>query len=129
MLAALLLTACESRLVLDRVVEQQQKTLQRTDLFQAATANDEVVVTVGSFGVIIVSSDAGQNWHRQKLESLPSLIDITHCPDGSLVALAMEGQVWVSQDNGGSWTERGLETAEENTAFDDTSVVQFDLDM
>jgi len=111
-LAALTLTACESRLVLDHVVEQQQKALQRTDLFQASTANDEVIVTVGSYGVIVVSNDDGQSWQRQKLEPQPSLIDVTHCPDGSLVALAMEGQVWLSQDNGGSWTEHDMGTVE-----------------
>jgi len=111
-LAALTLTACESRLVLEHVVEQQQKALQRTDVFQASTANDEVLVTVGSYGVIVVSKDGGQSWQRQKLEQQPSLIDITHCPDGSLVALAMEGQVWLSQDNGGSWTEHDIGTAE-----------------
>jgi photosystem II stability/assembly factor-like uncharacterized protein len=111
-LAALTMTACESRLVLDHVVEQQQKALQRTDLFQASTANDEVIVTVGNYGVIVVSNDGGQSWQRQKLESQPSLIDITHCPDGSLVALAMEGQVWLSQDNGGSWTEHDMDTVE-----------------
>ena len=112
MLAALTLTACESRLVLEHVVDQQHKALQRTDVFQAVTANDEVLVTVGSYGVIVVSDDGGQSWQRQKLESKPSLIDVTHCPDGSLVTLAMEGQVWVSQDNGSSWAERDMATAE-----------------
>lgn len=111
-LATLTLTACESRLVLDRVVEQQKKTLQRTDLFQASTANDEVIVTVGNYGVIVVSNDGGQSWQRHKLEPQPSLIDVTHCPDGSLLALAMEGQVWLSQDNGDSWTEHDMGTVE-----------------
>ncbi len=111
-LAALTLTACESRLVLDHVVEQQHKALQRTDLFQAATANDEVLVTVGNFGVIVVSDDNGQSWQRQKLAPQPTLIDITRCPDGDFVALAVEGQVWVSQDNGSHWIERNLSTPE-----------------
>jgi len=111
-LVALTLTACESRLVLNHVVEQQQKALQRTDLFQASTANNEVIVTVGNYGVIVVSNDGGQSWQRQKLESQPTLIDVTHCPDGSLVALALEGQVWLSQDNGGSWIGRDIGTAE-----------------
>lgn len=111
-LVALTLTACESRLVLDHVVEQRQKALQRTDLFQAVTSNDEVIVTVGSYGVIVVSDDDGQSWQRQKLEPQPSLIDVTHCPDGSLIALAMEGQVWVSQDNGSSWAEHDMATVE-----------------
>jgi photosystem II stability/assembly factor-like uncharacterized protein len=112
LLMVLALTACESRLVLNHVVEQQQKALQRTDLFQASTANDEVIVTVGNYGVIVISNDGGQNWKRQKLAPQPSLIDATHCPDGSLVALAMEGQVWVSQDNGSSWIERDMGTTE-----------------
>ena len=111
-LAVLTLMACESPLVLNHVVEQQQKALQRTDLLQASAANDEVIVTVGNYGVIVVSNDGGQSWKRHKLESQPSLIDVTHCPDGSLVALAMEGQVWLSQDNGGSWIERDTGTAE-----------------
>lgn len=111
-LVALMLTACESRLVLDRVVEQQQQAIQRTDLFQASAANDEVIVTVGNYGVIVVSNDGGQSWVRQKLEPQPSLIDVTRCPDGSLVALAVEGQVWVSQDDGSSWVEHDMPTAE-----------------
>ncbi len=111
-LLILTLTACESRLVLDRVEEQRLQPLQRTDLFQASTANDEVIVTVGNFGVIVVSSDGGQSWKRQILEPQPTLIDVTHCPDGSLVVLAMEGQTWLSKDNGASWTEFDIGTAE-----------------
>lgn len=111
-LVAFTLAACESQLVLKHVVEQQKKALQRSDLFQAATINDKVIVTVGNFGVIVVSNDGGQSWQRHKLEPQPTLIDITHCPDGSLVALAMEGQVWLSRDNGDSWTERDLGTTE-----------------
>ncbi|MBE9548800.1 MAG: hypothetical protein IMF09_05275 [Proteobacteria bacterium] len=111
-LTAVLLSACESPLVLERVVEQRQQSLQRTDLFQAATANDNVLVTVGGYGVIVVSTDGGNNWVRQQLDSQPTLIDATTCPDGTLAALAIEGQVWVSDDNGNNWISHSLESIE-----------------
>jgi photosystem II stability/assembly factor-like uncharacterized protein len=106
------LAACEAKLVLEHVDEQRQQPLQPTDLFQAATSNGAVLVGVGAYGVIVVSDDAGESWRRQKLESQPTLIDVTHCPDDSLAAVATEGQVWVSQDNGGSWTQHETGTAE-----------------
>lgn len=111
-LAMLLLSACESPLVLERVVEQQQQPLQRTDLFQAATANDKVLVTVGGYGVIVASTDGGNSWVRQQLENQPTLIDATTCPDGTLAALAIEGQVWVSTDDGNSWISHSLDSIE-----------------
>jgi len=111
-LAMLLLSACESPLVLERVVEQQKQSLQRTDLFQAATANDNVLVTVGGYGVIVASTDGGKSWVRQQLENQPTLIDATACPDGTLAALAIEGQVWVSSDDGNSWISHSLDSIE-----------------
>ena len=111
-LAFLLLQACEAPLKLDSVVSEKAKALHRTDRLQATSTNGKVIAVVGSFGVVLVSSDAGKNWTRQQLKGQPTLIDISACPDNSLVTLSVEGDVWVSDDNGKSWQSHKIETAE-----------------
>lgn len=111
-LAFLLLQSCEAPLKMDSVVSEKAKALHRTDRLQATSTNGKVITVVGSFGVVLVSSDGGKNWTRQQLKGQPTLIDIAACPDNLLVTLSVEGDVWVSEDNGKSWQSHKIDTKE-----------------
>lgn len=64
----------ESSLNLDSVVVEKKIFIHRSDLFQNITSNDDVVVTVGSFRTILVSTVQGSSWSCQNLKSLDTLI-------------------------------------------------------
>lgn len=103
---------CEAPLNLNGVVQEKNKPALRFDQFQAARENGDATVIVGSYGVVLVSKDQGQNWQRKELDGKPSLIDLVVCPDQSFVALDYKGNVWLSQDNGDNWNVRKIDTTE-----------------
>jgi len=103
-----ILTSCEAPLNLTAVELQANKSFQRSDRLQDITQNDSVQVIIGSFGVVLVSKNQGENWSRVQLNSQPTLIDIAVCPNNDLVALAVEGAIWRSTDNGANWEEKSL---------------------
>ncbi len=109
---ALVLTACEAPLVLDRVDAELQQTVRRSDRFQAAVNNGKVLAAVGSNGIILTSDDNGQSWSRHQIEERYSFIDITACADGSIAVLAIEGHLAISRDDGESWTLTAIESEE-----------------
>ena len=53
---ALLLQGCEAPLVLDGVKAQAGQPTQRSDLLQAVASNDQVIVAVGTRGVVLTSA-------------------------------------------------------------------------
>jgi len=107
----MLMMGCEAPLQLDDVLIEQQKATHRSDRLQKITTNGDVNVVVGSFGVILTSMKEG-DWQRQKIASQPSFIDVTNCPDKSFVALTLEGAIWISSNNGHTWTEKSLQSEE-----------------
>ncbi len=107
-----LLTGCEAPLVLDGVRSELNNPIRRSDRFQAAVSNENVLVVVGSYGVILTSADNGQTWSRRLIDGQPSFIDATTCPDGSIAVLAVERRIWTSKDNGESWDGKDLESEE-----------------
>lgn len=112
-LAALVaLSGCEAPLNLERVAQEQSKPVLRFDQFQSITNTGRVVVAVGSAGVVLKSNDGGATWQRQQLVGGPSLIDITHCPDRTLVALDIRRKLWLSRDDGDNWEAHPITTAE-----------------
>ncbi|MBE9535264.1 MAG: hypothetical protein IMF03_09690, partial [Proteobacteria bacterium] len=97
----LILSGCEARLNLDGVEEESHKSVRRTDQFQDLTTNGTVIIAVGSAGLILTSPKVSGpeeplQWTRTELEGQPNFIDIDSCPDGSMVALAVERQIWIS---------------------------------
>ena len=110
--AALLASGCESPLILDEVEKALQSPIRRTDNFQAISAFQQNIVTVGSSGVILSSQDDGATWQRQQIPSWPSFLDITSCAGGLFAALAFEGEVWLSEDGGLTWDLSKLPTEE-----------------
>ncbi len=100
------------------VDEERTKASHRSDRFQDITANNQSIVIVGSFGVILNSFDGGDSWNRQQLKSQPTLIDVVTCPDESFAALGLEGVVLTSSDNGESWESNSLSTTETPQAIE-----------
>lgn len=112
-----LLAACEAPLKLAGVEQRLHESVHRSDQFQAAGSNKDVIVVVGNQGLVLTSPDNGNTWQRQKLPTWPSLIDVTSCSNGLLAALATEGQVWVSADNGEHWAANTIESEEATQAI------------
>jgi len=115
---ALILSGCEAKLDLEGVEQSLSKSVRRTDQLQAVTDNGTVVTAVGSDGLILThpkATDFGvsQQWVRIELTGQPNFIDITSCPDNSMVALAVERQIWISTNNGQNWVKSDLPTQEE----------------
>lgn len=107
-----LLAACEAKLRLDGVEATRAQSVRRTDQFQSVVAAGERIVVVANHGVVVVSDDAGGNWRRHELAGWPSLIDIARCPDGQLVALAYEREIWVAPADASQWTRRAIASEE-----------------
>lgn len=113
-----IIISCEAPLNLEGVEQQAKNAFQRSDRLQDIVANESVQVVVGSFGIILLSKDNGQNWSRQQLASQPTLIDLVACPNNDLVAISVEGSIWRSTDNGVSWIEKSLGSEEIPQATD-----------
>jgi len=106
------LYACEAPLVLDRVQLESNKSLHRTDVFQAATENGHAIVVAGAFGTVLVSDNQGKQWQRIQLPGKPNLISVDTCQDQTFVALAIEGEIWLSKDNGQNWAPKKIDSEE-----------------
>jgi photosystem II stability/assembly factor-like uncharacterized protein len=105
-------TACEAPLNLEGVQAQSRQPILRFDHYQAASTNDNSVVVVGSAGVVLRSSDNGENWSRHILPDYPPLIDITSCADGSYAILDYSHHVWLSNDNAETWYKKAIDSTE-----------------
>ena len=112
------MTGCEAPLMLDRVDIESSKYTHRTDSYQASAINNKVAVIVGSNGVILTSTDQGDSWSRAQLTQKPNIIDVANCQDGSFIALTIEGDVWLSEDDAKSWKQRKIESEEVPQAMD-----------
>ncbi len=115
---SLILNGCEAQLHLDGVEAELHKSVRRTDQFLALATNGTVVTAVGSAGLILssplgASSEDALQWTRTELAGQPNFIDIDSCPDNSLVALAVERQIWISTNDGQDWTKSDLPTQED----------------
>ena len=101
LVAAPLVAACEAGYSLDAVRAEAAKPVQRFDRLQALVGDGHggggELLAVGSYGVVLRSSDGGASWERQVLPGGPPLIDIARCADGSTAALAFDGALWVQE--------------------------------
>lgn len=107
------MAGCEAPLDLGAVERSRQSTIRRSDVLQAASASGSSIVVVGSGGLILRSADDGQSWQRTVLDGWPYLIDVHVCSGGMFAALAYEGDVWVSRDQGATWARKPLGTEEQ----------------
>ena len=107
-----LLAGCEAKLRLQDVEAAKHEPIRRSDQFQAAVASDPLLVVVGLHGIVVTSADHGATWTRHELAGWPSLIGLTRCPNGSLVALAYEGELWTAPATAETWVRQKIETKE-----------------
>ena len=111
-LLPLVLTGCEAPLNLENVDKETAQPVRRTDQLQAIASNDQVMVVVGSNGLVLTTATGELQWQRHQLAGQPNLIDVESCPDQSFIALSFEKQLWRSNDNGQQWLPIDLGTQE-----------------
>ncbi len=112
MAVAISMVGCEAPLNLEGVEQEQSKPVRRTDQLKGIAISQDVVTVVGSDGLVLTSATDKLNWQRQELPGNPNLIDIKTCPDNALIALSMEHQLWISDDQGQHWRSRDIPTPE-----------------
>ncbi|NMF97958.1 YCF48-related protein [Aromatoleum toluolicum] len=104
------LLGCSASANLADVVATQGASVLRSDQFQSAVANSNVLVAVGANGVVVSSADAGKSWTRQVVDAGASLIGAAVCPDGGFVALDFGRRVWIADAAAAAWTARPITT-------------------
>lgn len=97
-----LLAACQGVADLKQVEKERQKTVFRTDQFQAVASNGKFAAAVGN-GVIVVTDVTGVHQSRALLPGAPALIAVSACPDGSFVALDFNRKVWLADADAKNW--------------------------
>jgi len=110
--AAVCLVGCEAPLNLSGVKHELTNPLHRYDQFQAIARNGQQLVVVGGAGIVLSSTDNGQNWQRQELPSRPALIDVSLCPDGQFIALDTTRNLWISNAAATDWRAQPIATSE-----------------
>ncbi len=110
------LAGCEAPLNLEGVETEMSKAVHRTDQLLGVAVSQDQVVVVGSDGVVLTSPVSDLKWQRQQLSNNPNFVDIELCPDQSLIALSMERQLWISEDQGQHWRSSDIPTRESLTS-------------
>jgi photosystem II stability/assembly factor-like uncharacterized protein len=108
-----LLNACEAQLNLEGVNTELEKSSLRTDQYQEMLLNNGIITLVGGHGLVMTSSNQGENWQRQIVNGNPEFIGLTSCPDNSLLALSFDRKIWISTDNGKQWLAKSIPTRED----------------
>lgn len=108
----ILLAGCEAPLDLSGVEQQLKEPVRRTDQILAVATAPGLEVAVGSDGLVLRREGSDTPWQRQILDTRPNLIDVELCPDGSLIALSFERQLWRSDDQAANWQAVDLPTPE-----------------
>ena len=109
------LFACEAPLEMQGVEETLEESVRRTDVVQdVVVLPDQTAIFVGGDGLVLEYSADSQHILRSQLGSFsafPSLIDITMCPDNSVYALSLDGDVW-EREAQGNWSAKPVDTEE-----------------
>lgn len=110
--ALALLAGCEAPLELERVQAERDRPIHRYDQFKALARNDDVIMAVGDYGVVVTSADNGATWRRHVLPGRRAMISVDSCPDGSFAALDSRRGVWLADARGGGFERREADTRE-----------------
>ncbi len=109
------LIACEAPLEMQGVEKTLEENIRRTDVIQdVVVLPDQTAIFVGGDGLVLEYAGAGENIARSQLGSFgayPSFIDVTLCPDNSVYALSLDGDVW-ARETTGSWQAKPVDTEE-----------------
>ena len=123
-MAVSFLTGCEARLDLKGVESTLDQSIRRTDqLMSIQQLSDGTKLIFGNNGLVLKQGIGAEGWTRSELNVglvKPNFIDSAVCPNGLAVALAYQNQIWLSDDQGDSWSLHELPTAEEVQAVDCT---------
>jgi len=116
----LLLIGCEASLNIEKINQELDKQVRRTDQFQSLATNNQQLVAVGADGadaLVLTSSLKNIKWTRKIIARKSTLIEVVTCPDQSFVALATDKNVWRSSDHGINWQSTELPTQEDILAL------------
>jgi len=133
----LFLLGCEASLNIEKINQELEKQVRRTDQFQGLSRNDSHLIAVGadgSNGLILQSALTSTNkaktpmlesnsvaneiiWTRKIIAKQSTLIDVVACPDQSFIALATDKKIWRSSDNGSNWQAFDIPTQEDILAL------------
>lgn len=81
----------------------------RSDNFQAAASNGQVLIAANGANTMLVSTDSGVSWARNEFGAgTVSIIDIAVCPNGSFQALDFYHKVWSGSADGRTWIANSL---------------------
>lgn len=105
-LLGLCVSACGSSPDMAPVKAMQVRAVHNTDDFMAVAAT-HTRYAAGGGNVLLRSSD-GRTWVRQDLPRASSIIAMTTCPDGSIVALDFRNKVWVLGASVSDWIAHRL---------------------
>lgn len=72
----------------------------------------ETILAVGEFGSVLRSADRGLTWEVMETPADRSLTSATFLPDGEAVAVGLNGLALFSDDDGQTWQQRDVDTAE-----------------
>ena len=102
LLAVAALAGCGGEADLSAATADAARPLKRYDVVQSLVSNGQVIVAGLQAGAVLVSADQGRNWRREALGPA-SLIGLTRCPDGSLLAVDFYRKVWHADATGRDW--------------------------
>ena len=110
--ATLMSSGCEAPLNLAGVEETLETPVRRTDQIQSVAVTEQLQVAVGNSGLVLTRIDQNAPWQRSILNGKPNLIDVDACPDGTLIALSFERELWTADATGQQWRSIDLPTPE-----------------
>ena len=114
------LLGCEAELRLDGVEATLAQPVLRTDQFLAVSpSGPDSIVALADNGVVLLGTaeNGALSWRRQVLAAResglpqPTFLASTNCPDGSIVALSFENEIWTLA--GGGWQAEAVDTQEQ----------------
>lgn len=111
------LAGCEARLDLEGVDQTLSQPIRRTDqLMTVQQLLDGSQMIAGNNGLLLTRQNKDSDWRRQQLISdgvAPNFIGSSICPDGTVLLLAYENQVWWTDNSSEDWQSTTLPTMEE----------------
>ncbi|KAA3652883.1 MAG: glycosyl hydrolase [Proteobacteria bacterium] len=108
-LAVAALAGCGAEADLSAATADATRPLKRYDVVQSLVSNGQVIVAGLQAGAVLVSADQGRSWRREALGPA-SLIGLTRCPDGSLLAVDFYRKVWHADASGRDWRSAAFDT-------------------
>ena len=113
-LISLCLSGCEAQLNTQGIEKTLSQSIRRTDqLMTIVQRKDGSQLIAGNNGLLLSRDNASGKWLRETLSREgvnPNFIGSSVCPDGTVVLLAYENQIWWFKDN---WQSSALPTDEE----------------